>query len=137
MVCGILLSTISIIAKSGGKRTMQSTNSNIHRSIERIRQALAEFNSNLELVQENWLAEDLAVWIDSWIDFYDKAPDIVRKTHILSLLAEDIEQCLQNEKAQHEEDWQDEPVSDQNDTDLAPVLTRLAKIEKRLRSKSC
>ena len=109
---------------------MQSTNSNIHRSIERIRQALAEFNSNLELVQENWLAEDLAVWIDSWIDFYDKAPDIVRKTHILSLLAEDIEQCLQNEKAQHEEDWQ-------NDTGLAPVLTRLAKIEKRLRSKSC
>lgn len=114
---------------------MQGQNSNIHRSIERISDALTAFSNNLELVQDTWPAEDLAVWIDSWLDFYDKAPDIIRKTHILSLLAEDIEQCLDNEKAQ-QEDWQDEPNARQTDPALVSALARLKTIEKRLRNKS-
>lgn len=107
---------------------MQETNSNIRQSVERISNALTAFNCNLELVKDTWPAEDLVIWIDTWLDFYHKAPDNVRKTQILSLLAEDVERCLANEKELQKDSWSDGVPLNQPDTLLTPAIRRIQAI---------
>ena len=107
---------------------LQTAQQDSRELLTRISGALTEISHNIHLVRPSWPEGKFSIWINGFLDMYERARDARQKVTALRLLAEDVECFHRYIKHESAGQWQSHHPFSPQDIELGNILSRITSI---------
>ena len=99
--------------------------------LHQISGVLTEISHNISLVRPSWPEGRFSIWINGFLDLYERTSTVDQKTQVLEMLAEDVEMFKELKRQEDAAEWQCVTPFTSKDGELEGILLRIASFIRR------